>query len=677
MRKLLLGVAIVLVLLVAAVVALPFLVPKDALVARLERAVEERTGRAFDVAGPVDVSVIPNLAVTLRDVRFAGFEGGADLARLGRLELRLALLPLLSGEARIDRFVLVEPAIALEVDQRGRTNWTFAGQAPAQPAAQGGGAAPVQEVVLGDVEIVDGRVTYTDRRSGATRTVEDLDATVGLDGLDSPLVVDADMAVDGRPVELDALVQPARALIEGGKAEFTTQIGAPGATADLRGTLERPAAGAVSVAGALAVAVDSLPALLAWAGGTEPPALPVKGLKLDGQLRASPAKVALTGLKLQADAVAASGDVAVALAGARPAVTAKLAVGALDLDALLPPGPEPAPAAQPAPQGAAPAAPADAGWSREPIDLSALDTVDADVDVSLAGVRLAGVEAGATALTLDLKDGRLRAALADTAVFGGTVKGEAAIDSRAAMPGWRLAGAVRGVQAEPVLTRFAGFDRLIGTTEGTIDLRMAGASVYDLMRTMDGQGALLFRDGAIRGVNIAGLVRSVTGGTAEGPQQTDFAEMGGSFQVRQGTARNDDFRLIAPLLRVGGAGQVLLPERRVDFRIVPRLVASIEGQGAAQTEQRGLSVPILVQGTFDSLTFKPDLAAIATETLKNPGAVKEQIEGVRDAIRGTGETANPGQAVEGLLKGLLGGQRQPQQPQQPQPEQPQKPPAGQ
>ncbi len=663
MRKLLIGIAVLFVLLVVAVVALPFLVPKDALVARLEREVTERTGHRLEVSGPVDVSVIPNLAVTMRDVRFAGFEGGAALAALDRLDVRLALWPLLSGEVRVDRFVLVEPVIALEVDAKGRTNWAMKPQAPAQPQSDGGGAASVQEVVLGDVEIVDGRVTYTDRRAGTTRTVENLDATVGLEGLDRPFVLDAEMELDGRPVTVEALAQPARALIEGGSAEFTTQVAAAGARLELKGVLERPTAGDPSVAGNMALAVGDLPALLAWAGGTEPAALPVKSLSLTSGLRASPKQVALSGMKLQADEIAATGDLGVALGGARPAVKGKLAVSALDLDALMPPAggaAAPAPSAPP-PEGGSPS-PAAEGWSREPIDLSALRTVDADVDISLAGVKLAGVETGATALSLDLNDGRLRTALADTAVFGGTVKGEAAIDSRAAMPGWRVNAAVQGVQAEPVLKRFAQFDKLTGTTEGKVDLRMAGASVYDLMRTMDGEGALLFRDGAIRGVNIAGLVRSVTGGASEGPQQTDFAEMGGTFQVRQGTASNEDFRLIAPLLRVGGGGKVFLPDRRVDFRIVPRLVASIQGQGAAEADQRGLSVPILIQGTFENLSFKPDLAAIATETLKDPAAVKEQIQGVRDAVRGAGENANPGQAVEGLLKGLLGGQRQQQQP---------------
>lgn len=671
MRKLLIGIVAVLVLLVAAIVALPLLVPTDAVVARLEREVAERTGRKLEIAGPVDVSVIPNVAVTLGDVSFEGAPGGPDMLKLGRLELRLELWPLLSGEARVSRFVLIEPAIALEIDQKGRANWDFAVAHRESGQSGAGSAGPVQDIVLGDVEIVDGRLTFTDRRSGTAHTLQDLDATVRLDGFDAPLILEAAMSLDGRPVAMEARARPARALIEGGKADVTVRADAAGATLDLKGGLDRPAGGGASFGGDLAVAIDSLPDLLEWFAGTRPAALPVDGLSLNAQLRVSPKQVALNGLNLQADGIVASGDVSTALGGARPAVQGRLAVSRLDLDRLMPPAPAGVEGGA-APAGATGGSGGAAGWSRDPIDLSALRLADVDMRASLAGVVLGGVEAGATTLAVDLRDGRLRATLGDTAIFGGTVKGEVAIDGRAATPAWQIQVAASGVQAEPVLKRFAGFDRLTGTTEGRADLRTGGASVHDLMRNMDGAGALVFHDGAVRGVNIAQMVRSVTGGTAEGPQQTDFAEMGGTFRIEKGTALNDDFRMIAPLLRVTGGGRVMLPERQVDFRIVPRLVASIEGQGAARADQRGLSVPILVQGTFDDLGFKPDLASIATETLKDPAAVKEQIQGVRDAIKGAGEGANPGQAMEGLLKGLLGGQ-----PAQPPPDRTQPQPGGQ
>src|SRR5690349_8717826 len=141
MKKLLIGIAVVVVVLVAAVVAMAF-------------------------------SLLPNVALDLNDVTFAGPPGARtpEMVRLGRLELVLTPLPLLQGRVEIDRLILREPRIALEVDAQGRPNWVLdqaqvngQGQpepAPA-PAPSGGGeqqAGKLPELRLGDVELIDGQV---------------------------------------------------------------------------------------------------------------------------------------------------------------------------------------------------------------------------------------------------------------------------------------------------------------------------------------------------------------------------------------------------------------------------------------------------------------------------------------------------------------------------------------
>ncbi|QJE73543.1 AsmA family protein [Aerophototrophica crusticola] len=672
MRKLLVGLGVVVVLLVAALVAIPFLVPKEALVARLEREVEARTGRELSIKGPVDVSVLPNIAVTLRDVTFAGLPGGPDLLNLGSMDVRLQLWPLLSGEAKVDRFVLDRPTINLVVDKQGRANWQIQPQqpAPADPNQPAGG--PVSELSLGDVEIRDGTLTYADARTGSSHKAEDLDLELSMARLDAPLELTADMRVDGKPLSVRTQANPARALVEGGTAKLVTTLSTEGAEASLDGQLTRPAGGEVSVAGDLQAAVASLPATLKALTGQAPANLPVSKLDLTGKLQATPQRVALSGMDLKADEIAVTGDLAASLGGVRPAVKGALAVSRLDLDRLMPPATPAAAPAQPAPAGAPVSAQA-TGWSREPIDLSGLKAADLDLDVKLAGLLVAGVEAGATTLGLDLKDGKLNTALAPMQLFGGSVQGKLGLDAAAATPGVAVQATLKGIQAEPVLRRFANFERLSGTTEATLDMKGQGRSQHDLMGSLDGQGQVIFRDGAVKGINVAALVRSVTGGATDGPQQTDFAEMGGAFTVQDGVAKTEDFRLIAPLLRVAGSGTVQLQPRTVDFRIVPRLVASIEGQGAGSTDQKGLSVPILVTGSFDALSFKPDLSGVVQEAIRDPAALRDKAKELRDLpgalLGGGGQPApdgtqpqsapKPEEAVRGVLEGLLGGQKPP------------------
>jgi len=141
-----------------------------------ESEVRDATGRELRVAGPIDISLSLTPAIALEDVRFANAPGGSgeDMARARRLELQVALLPLLSGEIQVKRFVLVDAELLLETDAEGRPNWVFADTAEAEDeaAAAARSAERVQEASQGRlprleaVEIRNARVTWRDGRSG-------------------------------------------------------------------------------------------------------------------------------------------------------------------------------------------------------------------------------------------------------------------------------------------------------------------------------------------------------------------------------------------------------------------------------------------------------------------------------------------------------------------------------
>jgi AsmA protein len=73
-KKFLIGLGIVAALLVAAVVALPFLVPVSAVRERIVAGVKDATGRDLKI-GEMSVSVLPSLAVEARDVALSNPPG--------------------------------------------------------------------------------------------------------------------------------------------------------------------------------------------------------------------------------------------------------------------------------------------------------------------------------------------------------------------------------------------------------------------------------------------------------------------------------------------------------------------------------------------------------------------------------------------------------------------------
>ncbi len=236
MRKFLIGIAVVVVVLIGAAIAVPFLVPVEQYKGRIEAEVTKRTGRAFHIEGPVSLSLLPKLAVELNQVGFAGPPGArtAEMARLGKLELELKPWPLLSGKVEIDKLVLREPHIALEVDAQGRPNWVLENQAaqapaqpeptpaPAEPAGQQGGGLP--ELRFGEVELVDGKVSYFDARSGASYEVDRVNVEVQAPDLSQPAVIKGNLVFRDRPVTIDSRIEQPRGLIETGASKLTAAI---------------------------------------------------------------------------------------------------------------------------------------------------------------------------------------------------------------------------------------------------------------------------------------------------------------------------------------------------------------------------------------------------------------------------------------------------------------------
>ena len=131
--------------------------------------------------------------------------------------------------------------------------------------------------------------------------------------------------------------------------------------------------------------------------------------------------------------------------------------------------------------------------------------------------------------------------------------------------------------------------------------------------------------------------------------------MSGTFVIRNVILENDDLKLVSPLLRLAGAGTSDLPQRTVDYRVEPKLVAALEGQGGT-LEAEGITVPVIITGPWHDLSYRPDLAGVAKEVLKDPGkaaeAAKGALEGLKrggDGVKGLPVSEEAGEALKKLF----------------------------
>ena len=258
------------------------------------------------------------------------------------------------------------------------------------------------------------------------------------------------------------------------------------------------------------------------------------------------------------------------------------------------------------------------------------------------------IEIGQSTLNIVVQNGSARLDLVEAQLYGGSGSADIAIDRSADRPAISADIAVKGIAAEPLLTAAAGFDKLSGTGDIALDVTTTGDSQRRLVENLAGNGAVLFRDGAFKGVDLAAMARDVSLdsviGAASGGGSTDFAELSATFAITDGVARNDDLFLAAPLLRAAGKGNVNMPPRTLDYTLFLKPVANLEGQGASADEAGG-GIPILVRGPWSDLSYEPDMEALAKGLLSDPDALGETLQNL-----GGGD----GESGGGLLESLGG-----------------------
>jgi AsmA protein len=696
MRKWLIGIVVVIVVVIVALIAVPFLIPTETYKGQIVERVKSATGRDLALNGPISLSVLPSFGLTVSDVAFGNAPGAStkNMATFAKLQLQVQPIALLSGRLMIDSFVLVDPVIALEVDKQGRPNWQFA-TAPAQssavtsgappaarsapPAATGAKpaarpAGPLDEIHLGDIRLVNGTITYLDARTGQKQQVNKIDAKLVLPDLGSPMQASGNADWNGKTVSLTLDLVTPRQFLSGAKTAVTVKLAAPAVKFDFKGTVA--SADELTLDGETVLDIASLRELANWTGGTLPPTSGGLGpLKIAGKLDVAGAKVNFSGAQIALDAINAKGDLAVDASGAKPALKGTLDVDKLDLNPYLPP-PQAAPAAAapgaPAPANTtpsagapapAPAASAGAGWSDQPIDMSGLKVANADFALTVGGIVFKKITIGKSALSLQLKDGKLAADLTRMELYEGEGKGGVRLDGAAAVPALEANFDLAKVQAAPLLHDVMDFDRLRGNANGNVAVTAHGKSERELIANLGGKGALDFLNGAIKGINIGALIRNPAGAlidpASQKDQETDFSEMSGTFTITNGIFKNTDLELKAPLLRVAGAGTIDLPQRTINYRIDPKVAMTAQGQGG-KSDAAGIEVPVVIEGPWDHLTYRPQLDAL----LKDP---TKAIEGIKDLFGGKPSTSAPATGAPpapsstskpaDLLRGLLGGKK--------------------
>jgi len=289
-------------------------------------------------------------------------------------------------------------------------------------------------------------------------------------------------------------------------------------------------------------------------------------------------------------------------------------------------------------------------WSNTAFNLNGLNYLDAQARISAAALTIGDARLAPVAIDTTLGSGVLKMQISNVGAYDGNANGDLTIDATTPNPSFTLRADLTGVRALPLLKGLADFDKLDGKMQTKISVRSTGNNHRAIMAGLQGTAFVVFQDGAIKGLNVAQMIRSLTSNTLSGWQEgkeqaTDLTQLSASFKIEKGQAVTTDLNLVGPLVRMTGVGTVALDTKQIGFRVEPKLVMTTEGQGRAG-DPVGFGIPVMIEGPWGAPKIYPDLQGI----LDNPEAGYAKLKEMGKGLFGPN-----GGGLGAALGGLLGG----------------------
>lgn len=603
-KRILIGFGILIGVLVLAIVLFFVFFPKDLAVAEAERRIEEATDRELTISGPVELTFWPALGFSAEQASLSnpeGFDASQSFLSANRIVFAVKVMPLLRGSIEVKQLILDGAAFNLVATDDGAANWTF----PTEETAED--QTTLDDLRLDEMRLTDGTISFQGA-TGEPFVLSDVDADLALESLDQPAHLNAAFDYLGQRVDVQSDIGLPRAVVEQGETPLTAIIRAAPLNAEFDGTF---AAATGALTGSLNANGASVRRLADWMGSPMGEGGGFGAYRVAGQVALEGPTTTLTDATINVDEITATGRLNIITQDSgKLRVTGALASPNVDLNTYMP-----APA-----QGAqAGGVEVNTAWSTDPLDLTGLRSIDADIALTIAALKFQQMSFSDVAMAMRIANGALDARLNRIGLYGGTGTGRMIADGSGATPRVAVELNAQNVQAEGLLTDAIGFDRITGRGRVSASLVGAGASQAAIMRSLDGRAAFNFNDGAFKGINLAQVARSIQAtlaGTAVGPNaETDFAELAMTMTFANGVAATQDLRLLNPFVRLDGQGLIDVGGQSIDMRIAPRAVNNAAGQGGDATLQ-GIGIPFRVNGPWARVNFAPDVGDIVQNELR-------------------------------------------------------------
>ncbi|GAB1234312.1 AsmA family protein [Ferrigenium sp. UT5] len=671
------------------------------------QAVKESAHRTLKLDGDIRLVFFPNLGVRLDSVSLSEFESAQEFAAIDHVDVSLALWPLLSKRIIVDGVAVSGLKVHVVKFKNGETNFgdLAGGASSEQPEQRPATGAPFK-LDIASVKIERAALTFRDETRHADYRVDDLNLETGriTNGVSSPIDFSGHLVTNQPPLDVRLKlktwltfdleknfyqIKSLNAKAEGVKDRDTFEVNLdvpefeieknqfsgkdvklnakldaaldnvlialslPALKGDsekfnlnglsIKADIKKPEQAFnlnvdTSVTGTLKTQQFNLPdlAVALNAIGDQLPGKNIRG-ELKGSLQADLGRKSIQ-TNLAGRLMQSQIKLKLAVKNfTEPAIRYDVEADRFDADPLI----------TPAPAGTSVAG-TQAAELEQPFDLSALRTLNVEGSLRVGEFKAAQLKMNKLRLDLSAKHGILKVTTFSANLYQGGLNSDMVLNVTQPQPQFSVSARLNAIEIGPLLVDALKKDFIEGKGNVGINVVTRGDRVSALKKNLNGTLSIYLSDGAVKGVNLAKIVREIgpRGNTTQGVDQrekTDFSEMKASFKIANGVAYNDDLMLKSPFVRVGGKGEIDVGKDRMNYLVKATIAGTLEGQGG-KDRVGGLTIPVRLVGPFAALKYTPDLGSMISDNAKQK---------VKDAL-GAGQGNAKTKIGDELNKGLRG-----------------------
>ena len=271
-------------------------------------------------------------------------------------------------------------------------------------------------------------------------------------------------------------------------------------------------------------------------------------------------------------------------------------------------------------------------------DLSILKELDIKGDLTIAGLLYEDIRIGKITNNLTVKNGKATISPLNAQLYNGSLNIDAWVDEKGGANQYKATTSIKNVVLIDLLKDAAKVDLLSGTANFNLVADGKGLTSTKIQQGVNAKGDFKILDGELYGINLSQEIRVLKAkiqGKTLAPdklvKKTDFASLIGEFTVQDGIADNQKLLMSSPVMRLDGAGTANTITEALNYKLGVTPLSKA-GEETDFLDLDGVTIPLLIKGTFTKPSFNLDTEAALKEKIE--AGKKALQEKAKDAILG-------------------------------------------